>query len=181
MSESTNYPVDIVRRTKILLERGKKDASYDEYEVTFLINCLLGIVVAAKEFDERGKKELGKKNFSNSLLSNIPDNLKFFSVKKTTKSIDIENNSITLEILNKSALSTDTKKTDYNLGWFLCKLRNGIAHQHITAINTEGEWTGIKLWNEPQTDVKDFIIEFSIPTLKEFTLCVADIYLEVYP
>ncbi|MFC6225633.1 HEPN family nuclease [Hymenobacter artigasi] len=178
MSESINYPIDIVKRTQYLLKESRVFA--DDYEVTFLVNCLLGLLVAANEFDNRNGKKLRDKNLSTSLLNDIPETLRFISINSITKRISVENDNVSWQILDKNALSTDAKKSDYNLGWFLGKLRNGIAHQHIEAINTEGKWTGIKLWNESERGGTDFVIVFSILSLKKLTLSVADIYLTTY-
>jgi HEPN pEK499 p136 len=178
MSESTNYPVDIVERTRILLN--KSHAFGSEYEVTFLINCLLGILIAANEFDGRKGKKVGNKSFSQSSLNIIPSNLSFFDRKEAIDRITLGNNNISWQNLSKTDLSTNSNKSKYNLGWFLGKIRNSIAHQHIEAINTEGQWTAIKLWNEPQAGIIDFEIEFSVPSLKELALFVANIYLKTY-
>jgi len=179
MSESVNYPIDIVERTKFLLTNENQAFSGD-FEVTFLMNCLLGILVAANEFDSRNGKKFQNMHFHASLLENIPETLRFIGVNGIIKRVSVENDNISWQIFNKNNLSTETEKTDYKLGWFLNKLRNGIAHQHIEAINTEGKWIGVKLWNENDKTGIDFIIEFSVLSLKKLTLCIADIYLTVY-
>jgi hypothetical protein len=48
--ESTNYPKDFVERTKKLVETHYECIkTTNELEVTFLINCLLGLIVAVAE------------------------------------------------------------------------------------------------------------------------------------
>ncbi|MBT2558846.1 hypothetical protein J7E24_13705 [Hymenobacter sp. ISL-91] len=178
MSESTNYPVDIVERTQTLLNEVNSIGS--EYEVTFLINCLLGILIAANEFDSRKGKRIGNKVFSQPILDIIPSTLTFFDRKEAIDRVTLGCSNISWLNLSKKDLSIVTKESRYNLGWFLGKIRNSIAHQHIEAINTEGRWSAVKLWNEPQTGIVDFEVEFSTINLKKLALLVADIYLKTY-
>lgn len=178
MSESNNYPVDIVERTEAILKTDYFSST--EYEVTFLVNCLSGILIAAKEFDSRKGKKLGNLFFTPPILAIIPENLTFFNRNDAINRVTLHNQSISWEVLGKTSLSTILTKPNYNIGWFLEKIRNAIAHQHIEAINTDGKWTGILLWNEPQTGVKDFMIEFSVAGLREFALHIAGLYLNIY-
>lgn len=57
---------DFIARTKVLLER-----NYDtEYDVTLIINCLLGLLIIPKE---RNKKVIDDSLFSSDLIRRITD------------------------------------------------------------------------------------------------------------
>jgi len=49
MSENINYKEEIVKRTKDLLETKFEGLKNDDREVTFLMNCLLGLIIAVSE------------------------------------------------------------------------------------------------------------------------------------
>jgi hypothetical protein len=163
---TTNYPKDFVKRTKNLIE------SHYEYiktnsklEVTFLINCLLGLIVVVAE----NNKEI---NIS-QILNNIPK-IGFLDKEASNTSTQelINRNEITITIKHKECLA---KKGGQ---WFLTKLRNAIAHQNIEPINEEGKWTGVKMWNKTNGGIKDFEIELTNDELKELALNIAERYLD---
>lgn len=177
MSASNNYPIDIVERTDSLLKGNHSLGT--QFEVTFLLNCLLGIIVAANEFDKRkGNGKLKSLPFPENLLNLIPSNLTFIDRQKIIKSVSIDRDNISWLVFNKNELCNSAQK--YNLGWFLEKIRNSIAHQHIEAVNLDNAWVGIKMWNEPVIGVRDFEVEFSVSELRELALIIASIYLEAY-
>lgn len=80
----------------------------------------------------------------------------------------------------------DKAKGDFVRGnntpqWFVNKLRNGIAHQHIEFIDTDAD-TKIRIFNVfPTEEAKkreiDFDIVLSAPELKSLALFIADCYL----
>jgi hypothetical protein len=63
-------------------------------------------------------------------------------------------------------------ENEYTKDWFLKKIRNGIAHQNMTAKNENEKWIGVRIWNE-HYGLVDFEIEFTIEELKEFAIFIA--------
>jgi hypothetical protein len=133
-----DYQNEFVSRTKQLLECHfeaiKKESAL---EVTFLMNCLLGLVVLVAE-SNKGKGLIKDKTFLN----------------------DIINKDLALE--------------EYQ--WFLQKIRNAIAHQHIEPDNNNGEWVGVKMWDE-RDNIMNFEIKLTNSRLKELALNIANDYL----
>jgi hypothetical protein len=160
-----NYPKDFVERTKKLI-----NTHYDcikktsKLEVTFLINCLLGLIVAVAE-NGKGKGLIKEKNFLGSI-----EKIGFLK-KDTTKQNLISSDETTIKVAHKESLG------EYKYEWFLTKIRNAIAHQHIEPINKDEKWTGVKMWNEPTDGIKDFEIELTNTELKELALKIAEEYL----
>lgn len=177
MGASNNYPIDIVKCTKLLLS----EHTSVENQVTFLLNCLLGIIVAANEFDSRKKnKKFQNLPFPNELLCIIPENIIFFDRNKALESVTINRDYTSWPILGKVDLSIASNKSKYDFSWFLRKIRNSIAHQHIEPKNIDGNWKGIKMWNTSNDGAIDFEVEFSATDLKELALSIATIYLNYY-
>jgi hypothetical protein len=165
--KTTNYPEDFVKRTKKLIESHYEHIKTNgELEVTFLINCLLGLIVAVAE----NGKETGL--ISNSEILNSIQKIGFSEkASDTSKQELINHDEITITIKHKDCLA----EKEYQ--WFLKKLRNAIAHQNIEPINEKEKWTGVKMWNESRDGIKDFAIELTNDELKRLALSIAGNYL----
>ena len=127
------YIDDLPFNTRRLVE---ECSSYIEetmgLEVTFLINCLLGLVVIVSE---KHKDKIGSKKLS-IFSSCLPD--KFIGTR-----------------YNYSRIDTIEKK-DYchiSASYFISKLRNGISHQNIDGNKNvvNGNWESVT--------IKDFYVE----------------------
>ena len=172
MGEFKNYKIDIVTRTKELLEDNFSDFQNKDKEVTFLLNCLLGLIVNVSENEKISNLTITG-NIDKDFLSNIPDKIGF--IIKGQHKQDLTNTDLT-DIQTKVGHKTELiscKKL-----WFVNKLRNGIAHQNIEGINDNDIWVGLRLWNT-YNDVKDFEIIFTIDELKKLALKIADEYLKI--
>ncbi len=170
MSEIINYKVEFVRRTEKLLNESYNDFKSKDLEVTFLLNCLLGLIVSVTENEKKSRQSF-KGDIDDDFISLIPDNVGFIINKLHSKSlVDKRVKKINSKIGHKSDLSSFSKL------WFINKLRNGIAHQHIEPINKYGKWVGVKLWNEYKNE-RDFEIHLTIKQLRALALKIADIYL----
>jgi hypothetical protein len=170
MSEIKNYKIEFVERTKDLLNDNFSYFENKDKEVTFLLNCLLGLIINVSENEKKSNIAL-KGKIDDAFLSNLPNKIGF-TIKVSGKN-ELTNDSLT-EIMTKVGHKNDLR--NYTKLWFVNKLRNGIAHQNIEGINENGKWIGLKLWNT-NNDLIDFEIVFTINELKKLALKIADDYL----
>jgi hypothetical protein len=143
--EYKKFPIEFVERTKHLLEFYKGD-----YEVTNLINCLLGLII-------------------------LP-----FEVVPSEHRIEFWNRMSLEEIKNKAqyellAGSEDSIRNTYTL---VRLIRNAFAHASIGTISIEGEIESVVILEHTRTNSQNRVeIRFSIQGLKELALIIADHYL----
>jgi HEPN pEK499 p136 len=166
-----NYKIEFVQRTREILETDFIHFKSKDREATFLLNCLLGLVVLISE-NEKLTKTVFKGRIDQDFLSFIPEKIGF-AQKNIESSVDLtetERSQFAISVGHKPELLTKDKL------WFINKIRNGIAHQNIEAINQEKTWIGIRLWNEYQSK-RDFEIIFTMEELKNFAISLADKYL----
>jgi hypothetical protein len=154
---------DFIKRTKEIL-----DQEYDYFkenkdrEVTFLLNCLLGTIVAVTESKDKNLES----KIDDEFLKLLPDEIGFIKTKNQGL-YNISNtstNSIEFIVCHKDNLKEKRKS------WLLKKIRNGIAHLNIKWENEMGECKVIRLWNEPVPNIKDFEIVFTIQKLRNFAV-----------
>ncbi len=170
MTAIKNYKIDFIKRTKEILEGNYQYFQNKDREVTFLLNCLLGLIIAISE-NEKKKRTVFKENIDDSFIEFIPDKIGFLDSQKFDK--DLTNKNLT-ELNLKIGHRNDLKGK--NKLWFINKLRNGIAHQNIEEVNKNGVWTGVRLWNLNNSR-KDFEIVFTIEELKKIAIKLSDMYL----
>jgi hypothetical protein len=168
MSAIENYPIDFVKRTRDLLINNFEQFKDKDLEVTFLLNCLLGLIVSVSENKE--SNSIFNEKMDDEFLKILPEKIGF-KIKDSTNYELVDINTINIEIGHREEL-TDWFKRD-----FISKIRNGIAHQHIEAINEDGKWVGVKLWNI-NNKLKDFEIIFTIQEIKKLSLKIAEEYLK---
>lgn len=173
MTATNNYRIDFVKRTKEILEGNFQFFEEKDREVTFLLNCLLGLIVTISE-NEKRKEKVFKGNIDTDFLTLIPDKIGF--VERRQVDDDLTNPDLT-ELNVKVGHKYDLKKKSKL--WLINKIRNGIAHQNIEGINANDKWTGVRLWNSNNDSRKDFEIIFVIEELKRFAIALSDKYLEV--
>jgi len=170
MSEIDNYKIDIIQRTKEILESDFNEFAEKDREVTFLMNCLLGLIIAISENEKKEKKVL-KGVIDAPFLSLIPDKVGYLNAKEVSDDLTKSDlTEISINVQHKEKLVLKDKL------WFVNKIRNAIAHQNIEGINKAGKWSGVRLWNT-NNDKKDFEIIFQINELKNFALKLAEMYL----
>ena len=58
MSAIENYKIEFIKRTKEILEGNFQILEEKDREVTFLLNCLLGLIVTISENEKRYKQKL---------------------------------------------------------------------------------------------------------------------------
>jgi hypothetical protein len=170
MGKINNYSIDIIKRTKEILENNYQEFEEKDREVTFLMNCLLGLIIAISE-NEKRKRRVIKKTIDESFLDIIPSKIGFINSKEVQQDFtDTDLTKLFLNVEHKEELIGKDKL------WFINKIRNGIAHQNIYGINEDKLWVGVRLWNE-NNGTKDFEIVFTIKELKRLAIKLAEEYL----
>jgi len=193
MAKLTNYPKEFVERTIRLFDEMEETAKQNDLEVTFLSNCLLGLIVSIIEHLNKLEKTEYNKSLFNVKLQNeeiahlIPERIKAISGKEIQKKIKQKFNNIEfLKFADKPKFSIQNIEIHYTINsnlrnntleWLIKKIRNGIAHQHIHPINRDGKWKGIRIWNINSDGFKDFAIEFKANELKLFSIEIANRFL----
>lgn len=155
-----------------ILENNFPEFQEKDREVTFLMNCLLGIIVSISE-----NRKMSNSIFSNKIdvkfLALIPEKIGFItSYTNINKLMNVNLKQRSVGIGHKHELKTKTKI------WFINKIRNAIAHQNISAVNKDGNWVGVILHNK-YNNIVDFEIEFSVKQLKRFTKELGKEYLDI--
>ena len=138
MSEIINYRIDFIQRTREILEANYQSFENKDREVTFLLNCLLGLIVTISENEKREKK-IFKDNINDDFLTIIPDKVGFVESYR----VDDDLTSTDLTELNVKVGHKNDLKGKSQL-WFINKIRNGIAHQNIKGINEDKKWIGVR-------------------------------------
>ena len=199
MSEAKNYPLDFVKRTIKLINDIEPFAKDEKLEVTFLLNCMLGMIVSVHENTSNTKQgEIFKTKLNSTELKDVvPKKIKVLKMTyKQAQEMSTENKKKINEFgflknfkeseipLNPKPIKFKTEKEvlELNLDYVLKNVRNGVAHQNIMPTNENGTWKGIRIWNEipikKKEGVMNFAIAFNISQLRKFSLKVAEIYVE---
>jgi len=169
MGEIKEYKVDIIKRTLDMLKKNFEFLKERDSEVTFLMNCLLGLIVAITE-NEKQTNELLKGKIDDNFISMIPKKVGFIEFPACEKDLTVlTNDDYFVEIRHWEQLKNKQKM------WFLKKLRNSIAHQNIEGINENNRWIQVRFWNMIHSK-KDFEIIFTIEEMKTFAIELAERY-----
>ena len=143
--EYRKFPIEFVDRTKHLLECYEGD-----FEVTNLINCLLGLIILPFEFA------------SSKHTRDFWNNMSLEEVKKRTK----------YELLTGSEDSIENAHDLVRL------IRNAFAHASVKTTSIKGEIESvIILGRASRRSQRRLEIRLSIQGLKELALMIADYYL----
>jgi len=130
-----------------------------DYKLSNAINCMLGLIILPNEMLEH----------SDNAVWDVPimeiEELNYLRIRKfepihRKRNDEVDYYPKTLKILLK-------------------KVRNGLAHQNIEPVNTDGLFTGIKImnfFNGVKRDL-DLEIEFNRKELESFALFIAKEYL----
>jgi hypothetical protein len=172
MTEITEYNINIVKRTKEILNDYYPVFEENDREATFLMNCLLGLIISITEI-EKGERKLLRGSIDDEFIKNIPEKIGFLISRNLSENLaNLDLIEINVHVGHKNDLIGKDKL------WFISKIRNSIAHQNIFAINKNGKWDGVKLWNLNNSQ-KDFEIVFSLEELKIFAIDLAKKFLEI--
>lgn len=152
-----NYNTEFPKRTLRLLKSFQNNKIDYSLNVTFLMNCLLGLIVTAVENSAR--KELIHGDVDDELLEFFPDNVELKIGKHNLLSYP------------KSILKKRSKLS------VLRQIRNAIAHQHVEPHNNDDNWVGVTLWNEPQPGIINFRISLQTVQLNSLAIYITNHYL----
>lgn len=179
MSEIKNNKLDFIERTKEILKKHYDRFKEDNREVTFLLNCLLGLIVAISENEKSKNSNVFNGRFDEDVYKLIPKQLGFIDTKNDELNAKLENGLLEEKEINiKYKVNNKKDLKRYDLKMILEKIRNAIAHQNIIIISENDKCIGIRLWNKNK-NIKDFEIIFKIEELRIFAIAVADKYLTI--
>lgn len=157
MGAIREYPIEFPVRTLYLLDSFRKGKVDYRYDVTLMMNCLLGLIVVAVENSNR--KNLMPGNVDQGLLSVLPQKIK---LRRQNKLVEV--NSTYLKTIQKISL--------------LKKIRNAIAHQNIKGINHNGIWAGVIFWNINELNLVNFEMTLSTDQLYNLATYISGHYLK---
>ncbi len=149
------FDIEFIDRTQNIIKEYK-----GIYNITLLLNCLLGLVVLPSEYYRRKTYKFFDKDISEyPKLNKLTSEISFTPTKYNYKTKQHENDKTTLKNLIK-------------------KVRNGISHQHIECVDKKGKWTGVTIrdFNTRNGNKQELEIKWTPKQLKEFALFVADSY-----
>lgn len=183
-----DYSKEFVERTLKLIDSCFEDAKSKELEVTFLLNCLLGLIVTANENIENEEYFTKTKLFDEEIVAFIPKTIAILNTSNLIKKIkeDVNKKSLInqiddeLKIENTVIVEKYEQIKNLTLKQFLRLLRNGIAHQNLMATSDNDHWKGIRIWNYNNNGIKDFEVEFKIVELRKFAIFIGKKFIENY-
>jgi hypothetical protein len=153
LTEIAKFETEFVKRTKILLE-----TYIGDFGLSNAINCTLGLIILPNEMLGRSRNPIW-----NLSVADIPE-LNYLRIQ-------------TFEPIKKKIKNGEERHYPLTLRFLLKKIRNGLAHQNIEPVNTDGLFTGIVIRNY-YFGTLDLEIEFDEKELKDFAFFIAEKYLE---
>ena len=180
MSEMKNRK-DFVQKTNEMLRDNWEYLRDKDREVTFLLNCTLGLIVAIAEDKEVAKnsfKTLFKDNFDRTFINLLPKRIGFVdSNGMVCDDLTVYGVGVNVFVGHKDDL------VEKDAPWLLKKIRHGIAHLNIKFENEGGQIQTIRLWNNPihNKSLRDFEVVFEIKELRDFATTLSDKYFEIIP
>jgi len=176
-----NYNKDFVQNTIYVLNKNFESIKKQNLEVTFLINCLTGLIITTHEKIGTTKNTVFNMNLEELPNYNkLPSKRAYLNYNKgMTKLKDQLSKHNLLDLIGNLTIDFDISDcSDMRLIEFLNKIRNGIAHQHIEPIDHNGQWEGIKFWNI-KDKVNNFDTIFTVEELKDLSIFIAEKYLQI--
>lgn len=172
MSVPKDYNKDFPKNTRNLFEGQYSNiAKTSGLEVTFLMNCLLGLIVIIFEKYEDLIKDKNLAEFSDYL----PETFEMSDSNKSQKIPRVKSN-----------------YNSINLRDFLKRMRDGIAHQNITPLpkvdedDTTTPWKSVEIkdiffWREDKEkkENENFNIIIEVDNLKKLAIAISDIVADV--
>ncbi|MFY0482278.1 HEPN family nuclease [Flavobacterium sp. PLA-1-15] len=148
------FDVEFITRTKKVISAYK-----GTYNITLLLNCLLGLIVLPSEYYNRRAK-----TFFNTEIANIPE------------LNGLLNNGTFNPTKRKKDQWVQDKHTFKNL---IKKVRNAVSHQQIQCVGNNGKWESVTLQDINSFNQNNIELEVTWTTkeLRKFALFVADTYL----
>lgn len=155
-----NYIEDLPANTRRLLNETFKYIEENiGLEVTFLMNCLLGLVDVVSE----KHKDKIKGKLVSDFSKHLPKNFKGQINEKVKEFIEIN----------------DSQFKEIQAEYFIKKLRNGICHQHIEAFPKDGKWESVIIKDfdvgKKNKDSQNFEITLTIEQLKNLAIAISEL------
>jgi hypothetical protein len=151
--KNDKFDIQFIERTRKIIDGYK-----GTYNITLLLNCLLGLIVLPSEFYRRKAR-----TFFDTDLSEIKE----------------------LQDLFKTMTFNPTKRQGKNwiadkknLRNLIKKVRNGVSHQQIECVDDKGKWDKVIIrdFNTYNHDNLELEVSWKPEQLKRFALFVADNY-----
>lgn len=154
-----NYENELPKNTRDLVKKCYDTGLIEKtsgLEVTFLMNCLSGLIAIVSE---KHRDRIYGKNISD-LSTNLPE--KFFGTNPK--------GSCCREILS-------SEYSEISAVYFISKLRNGISHFYIQAQPAHERWEYVIIqdYNVGQDTDKIFEIRLSIAQLRDLAIAISEL------
>ncbi|SHK16423.1 hypothetical protein SAMN02745216_02992 [Desulfatibacillum alkenivorans DSM 16219] len=172
MTEMHSFSRDFVKRTHEMLVNSYCHFLEKDKEVTFLLNCLLGLIVTVSENPDRDSPFSG--DIDDEFFNVIPNQIGYIQFNE----LDVGNLCDT-QVTSTPGLSVKHKidlKNNMKKSWFIRKIRHAIAHTNIEPLNQHGSIVSVRLYNITKSKIKDFEIIFTVDQLRVFALYISDEY-----
>ena len=151
--KNDKFDIQFIERTRKIIDGYK-----GTYNITLLLNCLLGLIVLPSEFYKRKAR-----TFFDADIADIPE-------------LNDLVNGITFNPTKRQNGNWVADRK--NLRNLVKKVRNGVSHQQIECIDDNGKWDKvvIKDFNSYNQNNLELEVSWTPKQLKEFALFVADNY-----
>jgi hypothetical protein len=153
--KNETFDIQFIERTKKIIE------NYEgTYNITLLLNCLLGLIVLPSEFYKRKSRNFLDIEIDKiQEIQDLTENILFNPTKRKRNNTWVED-----------------KKSLKNL---IKKVRNGVSHQQIECVDENGRWDRVIIrdFNTYNNDNLELEVSWTPNQLKMFALFVADSYL----
>jgi hypothetical protein len=154
---NTTFDTEFIIRTQKLIKEYK-----GTYNITLLLNCLLGLIVVPSEFYNRKNQTFFKKPITDyQEINGLTEEMLFNPTKRDRKNNGFVQDQRTLNV-------------------FVKKIRNGIAHQRIECVEQRGKWTKVIIrdFNMANGQNVELELTWSIKQLKKFSIFISNEYIK---
>jgi|GEM_PF-673798 len=151
--KNDKFDIQFIERTKIIIDSYK-----GSYNITLLLNCLLGLIVLPSEYYKRKARTFFDKD-----ISEIKE------LKELVNGI----------IFNPTKRKNNNWVADkQNLRNLIKKVRNGVSHQQIECLDKNGRWDKVIIrdFNTSNNNNLELEVRWTTKQLKKFAIFVADNY-----
>ena len=151
--KNDKFDLQFIERTRKIIE-GYKGI----YNITLLLNCLLGLIVLPSEFYKRKSRNFFERDLSEiKEIRHLVNEILFNPTKK------------------KNGIWIGDRRSLQNL---IKKVRNGVSHQQIECVEDKSKWEKVIIrdFNFYNNNNLELEVSWTPKQLKEFAIFVADSY-----
>lgn len=155
--KNETFDVEFILRTQKLIQEYR-----GTYNITLLLNCLLGLIILPTEFYSRKSRTFFTKQLTDyKEIEELIKIISFNPTKRDKKGKGFKPDEKTLNILIK-------------------KIRNGIAHQQIECVDKKGKWVSVTIrdFNKFNNNNLELELTWTIKQLKEFSIFISGKYID---